>query len=175
MPFSSQFHICLLIRNYKSKALTTRWPSIPVRANWSGGRWRADSFLSQGSTYELPWSAISSSFPVALMKISTTSPRSSPGTRLPSPGNLLENSLWRETTMLPSLFQNQLLANASSKWIQYIKYNFENRDKRTLTEHEIHNMFNSALFSVAFTSRNYTSSFLCIMSTWTESPNRNVD
>ena len=60
-PFKSEFHICLLIRQFKSKAVTTRWPSTQVAANWSGGRWRADSFLSQGADYELPWSERSSS------------------------------------------------------------------------------------------------------------------
>ena len=36
-----------------------------MAANWrSGGRWREESFLSQGMAYELPWSAIPSSLPV---------------------------------------------------------------------------------------------------------------
>merc|ERR1712037_860782 len=85
-----------------SRAL--RWPSTQVAANWSGGRWRADSFLSQGSDYKLPWSAMSSSSPVVTM-ITT----SSPGTQSQSPGSKLETLLWREPAMQLSPFQLHLL------------------------------------------------------------------
>ena len=100
--FRSLFHYMLVIRKIKSKAVTTRWPSTPVAANWSGGRWRAESFLHQGATFELPWSAISSSSPVVMMV--TSSPRSCPGTQLPKPGRRLATSLWGETAMQLSLF-----------------------------------------------------------------------
>ena len=107
--FKFQFHTrCLLIRKIGSEAVTTRWPSTQVAASWSGGRWRADSFLHQGTDYELPRSTVSSTSPVVLM-MTTSSPRSSPGTQSPSRGNKLETSLWRETTMQPSPFQLHLL------------------------------------------------------------------
>ena len=48
--------------------------------------------------------------------------------------------------------------------------------KRIHMEHGIHHVINSALFSVAFTSRNYTSilPYNIMMSTWTDSPNGHV-
>ena len=108
-----------------SKALPTRWPSIQVAANWSGGRWRADSFLHQDGDRELPWSAGSSSSSVALTETTSTSPRSCPGTLWPSLGNLLATLLCPETSPQQSPFQNQLLAHANSKWIQYIKHHWQ--------------------------------------------------
>ena len=46
-PLSVQM---LLVDNQiESKDVTTRWPSTQVAANWSGGRWREDSFLRQGT------------------------------------------------------------------------------------------------------------------------------
>ena len=66
--FKSQFHMQLRLDN----DVTTRWLSILVARNWSGGRWRADSFLSQGALYEPPWLARSSFSLVALMTMVTT-------------------------------------------------------------------------------------------------------
>ena len=108
--FKSQFHICLLIRKIKRKAVTTRWPSTQVAANWNGGRWRADSFLHQGLDHKFLWSTISSLSPAAGKdQVTTSSPRSSPGTQWPSLGNLLETLLWGEPTMQPSPFPPHLL------------------------------------------------------------------
>ena len=99
----------LVIENFENEALTTRWPPTPAAANWKGGeRWREESFLSQGMAHEPPWSVISSSSPVVLM-ITTTSPRSCPGTQLLSPGKRPETLLWRDTTMPPLPFRIRLL------------------------------------------------------------------
>ena len=94
----SFIYACSHKKDYKSNDLTTRWPSIPVAANWSGGRWRAESFLHQEEGFEPPWSPISSLSPVVSMVI-TLSPRSSPGTQWPSLGSRLATLLWAETTM----------------------------------------------------------------------------
>ena len=118
-------HTLLFIRTIKSKAVTTRWPSTQVAANWSGGRWRADSFLHQGLDWELLWSAMSSSSPVVMMMVPTSSPRSSPGTQWPIPGNLLATLLWRESATQPLPFQLQLLARANSKWIKNITHHWQ--------------------------------------------------
>ena len=124
-PFTSQFHSCLLIRKIETQALTTRWPSTQVAANWSGGRWRAGSFPHQGADFELPWSARSSSSPVVTMTMEPPSPRSCPGTQSPSLGNKRENLLWREEPMQLSPFQNQLWAHANSKWSQYTAHQWQ--------------------------------------------------
>ena len=91
-----------------SKDVTTRWPSTPVAANWSGGRWRADSFLHQGADFEPPSSERSFTSPVVTM-LSLTSPPSCPGIQWLSLGNQLENLLWPDTSMQLLLFQSQLL------------------------------------------------------------------
>ena len=93
--------------------------------NWSGGTWRTESFLSQESDYEPPWWTMSSSSPVVMMRISTMPPRSSPGTPSLSLGNQRDTLLWGDPTMQLSPFQNQLLALAKSKCIQYIAQHFE--------------------------------------------------
>ena len=112
----------LVIENFEDEALTTRWPPIPVAAKWrSGGRWREESFLSQGMAHEPPWLVISSSSPVVLM-ITTTSPRSCPGTQLLSPGKRPETLLWGENPMPPLPFRIRLLI-VSLKGIQNIKRN----------------------------------------------------
>ena len=74
--------------------------------------------------WQPPWSAISSLPPVVLMMVATTSPRSSPGTQWPSPGKQLATLLWRDTTMLLSLFQLHSL-NVNLKSIQNIKHNWQ--------------------------------------------------
>ena len=81
-----------------------------MAANWSGGRWRADSFLHQGMDHRLHWSERSSSSPVVLnlLMMKTPAPRSSPGTLWPSPGNLLETLLWRDTPLQSLPFQLHL-------------------------------------------------------------------
>ena len=115
--FKFQFHTrCLLIRKIESEAVTTRWPSTQVAASWSGGRWRADSFLHLGLDYEPPWSTMSSSSPVVLMRMKMPIPRSSPGTQWPSLGKRLAASLWGETTMQLLLFLLPSL-NVNSKRI----------------------------------------------------------
>ena len=69
----------------------------------TGEKSRAESFPHQGVGYELQWSVMSFTSPVVLMA-TTTSPRSSPGTRTPSRGKMQENSMWGECTtrLLPS-------------------------------------------------------------------------
>ena len=111
---------CLLLREIEIKSVTTRWPSTQVAANWSGGRWREDSFLHQGLDWEPPWSAMSSSPWLVAMTMTTTSPRSSPGTQSPSPGNQVETLLWRGSPMQPSQFQLRLslVADLRSIWKQ---------------------------------------------------------
>ena len=124
--FKFQFHTrCLLIGKIESEAVTTRWPSTQAAASWSGGRWRADSFLHQGGAYELPRSTVSSTSPVVLTMVATTSPRSYPGTGSPSLGNQLENLLWREATMQLSPFQLHLLNVNFKKSIQNIKHHWQ--------------------------------------------------
>ena len=87
------------------KQKVSRWPSIRVAANWSGGR--RNSFLHQGAGYKLPRSTVSSTLPV--VTLTTPPPRSSPGTQWPSLGKRLENLLWRDTGTQPSPFQLHLL------------------------------------------------------------------
>ena len=56
--------------------------------------------------------------------VSTTSPRSSPGTQWPSPGNLLETLLSQEGHMQPSPFQLHLL-NVNLKSVRKIKHHWQ--------------------------------------------------
>ena len=102
------------------KQRVSRWPSIRVAANWSGGR--RNSFLHQGADYKLPWSTVSSTRPVVEIMVATTSPRSSPGTQWPSLGRRLENLLWRDTGTQPSPFQLHLL---DVNLIQNIKHHWQ--------------------------------------------------
>ena len=79
-----------------------------MAANWSGGRWRADSFPSQVPDFEPPWSGISSLSPV-VSTMARSSPPSWPGTQWLSVGNQQETLLLQETSMLLLPFQLQIL------------------------------------------------------------------
>ena len=115
-PLSVQMPLLLLIRKIESKSVTNRWPSTQLAANWSGGRWRADS--QKGTDWEPPSLERSCSSTVVTIT-TTTSPRSSPGTQSPNPGYQLETSTRRDPPMQPLPSQRRL---SSVK--------FENKDSR---------------------------------------------
>ena len=71
------------------------------------------------------------------------------------------------------LYNSSILGDMDGATHTSFEFTFCTKHKRIPTEHGIHYVINSALFSVAFTSRNYTSilPYNIKMSTWTDSPN----
>ena len=92
------------------KDLTSRWHLIQVETNWSGGRWIAESFLHRGPSCGLPWSATSSTSPVAGTTPWTACPQFCPGTQSPSLGDPLATLPWQESSMQLLPYQLPILS-----------------------------------------------------------------